>query len=184
MLPALPITLALLPGLLAQAPPAPPDRLWFRQDSLGPGQTCEAEQEKIKDTAAIISGKGPIILPDDATFSVCIKFLEGLYTDPSTGKTVKRAGRDWAHDTGSRGPCSEGCCEYQYRPRAGQYDKWVLTDSDCSGADSRPANEALLYLRSEAGETKKVCIKNGDEWKLIDGVTGGCVGSCCTVIQN
>ena len=51
MLPVLPLTLALLPGLLAQAPPAPPappDRLWFRQDSLGPGQTCEAEQEKIK----------------------------------------------------------------------------------------------------------------------------------------
>ena len=34
-------------------------------------------------------------------------FVKGLYTDPSTGKTVKRAGRDWAHDTGSRGPCSE-----------------------------------------------------------------------------
>ena len=30
----------------------------------------------LQETAAIISGKGPIILPDDATFSVCIKFLE------------------------------------------------------------------------------------------------------------
>ena len=34
-------------------------------------------------------------------------FTKGLYTDPSTGEAVKRAGRDWAHDTGSKGPCSE-----------------------------------------------------------------------------
>lgn len=78
----------------------------------------------MQDTEAVISGKGPIILPEDATFSVCIKFLEviitrtmwqsfifvnvkGLYTDPSTGEAVKRAGRDWAYDTGSKGPCAE-----------------------------------------------------------------------------
>lgn len=184
----LPAALSLLPALLAevgaQAPPAPPDRLWFRQDSLGPGQTCAAQFENIKDTEAVISGKGPIILPEDATFSVCIKFLEGLYTDPSTGEAVKRAGRDWAYDTGSKGPCAEGCCEYQYRPRAGQYTKWTVTTSDCSAADPGLANEALLYLRAKEGEAKKVCILTGEEWKLVEGVTGGCVGPCCTVIQN
>ena len=36
-----------------------------------------------------------------------IVLLKGLYTDPSSGEAVKRAGRDWAHDSGSRGPCSE-----------------------------------------------------------------------------
>lgn len=48
----LPAALSLLPALLAevgaQAPPAPPDRLWFRQDSLGPGQTCGEQFEGIK----------------------------------------------------------------------------------------------------------------------------------------
>ena len=52
----LPAALSLLPILLAevgaqaQAPPAPPDRLWFRQDSLGPGETCQGQFETIKVT--------------------------------------------------------------------------------------------------------------------------------------
>ena len=34
-------------------------------------------------------------------------YIKGVYTDPSSGESVKRAGRDWAYDTGSKGPCSE-----------------------------------------------------------------------------
>ena len=43
----------------------------------------------------------------------------------------------------------KGCCEYQYRPRSGQYTKWTLAASDCSAADSGLANEALLYLQAK-----------------------------------
>merc|ERR1711973_270366 len=43
---------------------APPDRIWFRQDALAEGQTCASQYEKVKDTDKVITGKGPIILPE------------------------------------------------------------------------------------------------------------------------
>merc|ERR1711936_612741 len=93
---------------------APPDRLWFRQDALADGQTCTSQYETVKDTDKVITGKGPIILPEEATFKVCIKFLAGVYLDPQTGENIERAGRDWHHDSGEKSPCAEGCCEYHY----------------------------------------------------------------------
>ena len=35
-------------GQEASSPPPPPDRIWFRQDQLDQGQTCQSEYNKIK----------------------------------------------------------------------------------------------------------------------------------------
>merc|ERR1739838_429293 len=66
------LVLLLAAAVCAQdAPPPPPDRIWFRQDSLPAGETCAT----VAKTAALITGKDPIILTDDANFKICIKFL-------------------------------------------------------------------------------------------------------------
>merc|ERR1712098_856428 len=57
-------------------------------------------------TPALRQGKDPIILPEDASFKICIKFLSGSYTNPTTGEVVERAGRDWAHDSGKKSTCA------------------------------------------------------------------------------
>merc|ERR1711872_564728 len=98
----------------AQNPPPPPDRIWFRQDSLSGGETCADKYAAIKGTSAENKGKAPIILPSDANFKICTKFESGSYTNPQTGEVVERAGRDWAHDSGKKSPCAEGCFEFQY----------------------------------------------------------------------
>merc|ERR1711973_152865 len=154
---------------------APPDRIWFRQDALAEGQTCASQYEKVKDTDKVITGKGPIILPEEATFKVCIKFLAGVYRDTKTGENIERAGRDWHHDSGNKSPCAEGCCEYNYLGGDNTYNKWFKTQSDCS--DTSGATEAPLYFTAEAGE-------NGEagEWRKISGISGACVGKCCTII--
>merc|ERR1711970_17954 len=88
------LVLLLVGAVAAQnsAPPPPPDRIWFRQDSLPGGQTCADMYEGVKGTPALIQGKDPIILPEDAAFKICIKFLSGSYTNPKTGEVVERAG--------------------------------------------------------------------------------------------
>ena len=150
----------------ASPPPPPPDRIWFRQDQLDQGQTCQSEYNRIKvlnilsplvfnmiqyvqrqDSGDVITGKGPIILPESATFSICIKFLEGVYTDFQTGEAVKRSGRDWTLDSGTKGPCAEGCCEYQYSPRENKHSGWFLSNSDCSQPPSQ-TNQAHLFFKS------------------------------------
>eukprot|EP00091_Calanus_sinicus_P020175 TRINITY_DN537_c0_g1_i5.p1 TRINITY_DN537_c0_g1~~TRINITY_DN537_c0_g1_i5.p1 ORF type:complete len:121 (-),score=24.62 TRINITY_DN537_c0_g1_i5:223-585(-) len=69
-------------------PPPPPDRIWFRQDSLPAGETCASIYETVKNTPAVIKGKDPIILADDATFRICIKFLTGTYTNLKLGRLL------------------------------------------------------------------------------------------------
>merc|ERR1711936_1237740 len=167
------------------APPPPPDRNWFRQDTLPAGETCSSMYEKVKGTAALITGKDPIILPEEANFKICIKFFEGSYVNPKTGEAVKRAGRDWAHDGGKKSSCAEGCCEFQFGSLAKKYVPWFPTSSDCSNTAS--AKEAPLYFKSSAGKPAKLCAKLPEKpdgppvWQLFDGSAAGCQGPCCTI---
>ena len=139
----------------------------------------------LQDTDKVITGKGPIILPEEATFKVCIKFLAGVYRDPATGENIERAGRDWHHDSGKKSPCAEGCCEYHYIGGDNKYNKWFKTETDCS--DTSAALEAPLYFTAKEGEASSVCAQlpgeTGEtEWRKISGVTGACVGKCCTIL--
>jgi len=169
-------------------PPPPPDRIWFRQDSLPAGKTCADMYEGVKGTPALIQGKDPIILPEDASFEICIKFLSGSYTNPTTGEVVERAGRDWAHDSGKKSTCAEGCCEFQFGSLAKKYIPWFPTSSDCS--NTGPAKEAPLYFKSNAGSAAKLCIflptkaDSPPEWQEWSGVAAGCVGQCCSIKRN
>lgn len=169
-------------------PPPPPDRIWFRQDSLPAGETCASLYETVKNTPALIKGKDPIILTDDASFKICIKFLTGTYTNPKTGETTERKGRDWAHDSGKKSACAEGCCEFQFGSLAKNYVKWFPTSSDCSNTGS--AKEAPLYFKASAGAAAKLCAfypekaDSAPVWQLLEGTAAGCVGQCCTVKRN
>ena len=117
---------------------------------------------------------------------MCIKFLAGVYRDPKTGENIERAGRDWHHDSGKKSPCAEGCCEYHYLGGDNRYNQWFKTESDCS--DTSGATEAPLYFTAEAGEDTSVCAllpgEDGEagEWRQISGISGACVGKCCTII--
>ena len=142
------LVLLLVAAVSAQnAPPPPPDRIWFRQDSLPAGQTCASMYEKVKGTAALIKGMDPIVLPSEATFKICIKFLSGFYTNPQNGEVILRPGRDWAHDSGKKSTCAEGCCEFQFGSLAKKYIKWFPTSSDCSGTGA--AKDAPLYFKAK-----------------------------------
>merc|ERR1712112_801657 len=116
--------------------------------SLPAGKTCADMYEGVKGTPALIQGKDPIILPEDASFKICIKFLSGSYTNHKTGEVVERAGRDWAHDSGKKSTCAEGCCGFQFGSLAKKYIPWFPTSSDCS--NTGPAKEAPLYFKSKA----------------------------------
>jgi len=175
-------------AVAAQNPPPPPDRIWFRQDSLSGGETCADKYAAIKGTSAENKGKAPIILPSDANFKICIKFESGSYTNPQTGEVVERAGRDWAHDSGKKSPCAEGCCEFQFGSLAKQYVEWFPTSSDCSNTGA--AKKAPLYFKSTAGASAQVCAKfaksadSAPEWQLLKGSAAGCIGPCCTIKAN
>jgi len=178
--------LLLVAAAAAQSPPPPPpDRIWFRQDSLSAGQTCAQAYEAVAGTPALIKGKDPIILPEDASFKICIKFLSGSYTNPRTGEVTERAGRDWAHDSGRRSNCAEGCCEFQFGSLAKKYISWFPTTSDCS--DTALAKEAPLYFQAQAGAGARLCalFPDGEDsapvWQILQGTAARCVGQCCTI---
>merc|ERR1712106_249564 len=117
----------------------------FRQDSLPRGETCASLYEKVKGTAAVIQGPDPIILPSDATFKICIKFLDGKYTNPQNGEVTHRKGRDWSHDIGRKSTCTEGCCEFLSGRLAKKYPSWFPTrkgwKSPCVAADGGYCNK-------------------------------------------
>merc|ERR1739838_234387 len=183
------LVLLITAAVSAQSPPPPPpDRIWFRQDTLPAGETCTSMYEKVKGTPALITGKDPIILTDDAKFKICIKFLDGTYTNPKTGEATKRAGRDWAHDSGRKSTCSEGCCEFNFGSQAKKYIGWFSTSSDCSSTSG--AKEAPLYFKAKAGEAKSVCALYPEKadgapvWQLLEGTATACIGQCCTIKRN
>jgi len=182
------LILVLAAAVTAQNPPPPPDRIWFRQDTLPAGETCTSRYEKVKGTPSLNTGKDPIILTEDAKFKICIKFLEGTYTNPKTGESTVRAGRDWAHDSGRKSTCSDGCCEFQFGSLPKKYINWVSTSSDCSSTSA--AKEAPLYFKAKAGESKKLCAYYPEKadgapvWQLLEGTAAGCVGQCCTIKRN
>ena len=186
-------------------PPPPPDRIWFRQDSLPRGQTCASLYEKVKGTAAVIQGPDPIILPSDATFKICIKFLDGKYTNPQNGEVTHRKGRDWSHDSGRKSTCTEGCCEFLSGRLAKKYLSWFPTSSDCS--NTKAAKDAPLYFTAkvslltwyqqicnirifQSGASVKLCAflpeKAGKApvWQLLKGTATRCVDQCCTIKRN
>merc|ERR1712055_1178974 len=155
------LVLLLVGAVAAQnsAPPPPPDRIWFRQDSLPGGKTCADMYEGLKGTPAV-----------------------------NTGKVTERAGRDWAHDSGKKSTCAEGCCEFQFGSLAKKYIPWFPTTSDCS--NTGPAKEAPLYFKSSAGSAAKLCVflptkaDSAPEWQVWAGTAAGCVGQCCSIKRN
>merc|ERR1711970_1414916 len=143
------LVLLLLGAVAAQnsAPPPPPDRIWFRQDSLPGGKTCADMYEGLKGTPAVITGKDPIILPEDATFKICIKFLSGSYTNPNTGEVTERAGRDCSNT----GPAKEA--PLYFKSSAGSAAKLCVFLP--TKADSAP--EWQLWSGTAAGCVGQCC---------------------------
>merc|ERR1719270_818428 len=76
---------------------------WFLETSLDGkfsdrSSACEGLLEQNQDVASF----GPIFIPEDQDAKICIRF------PARDGRPIT-----WRHDIGSRGPCSNQCCEFK-----------------------------------------------------------------------
>merc|ERR1719347_2420545 len=92
---------SLVAAISAQETPETP--LWFLETNLDGkfsdrSAACEGLFEQNQDVASF----GPIFIPEDHDAKICIR------VPVRDGSPIT-----WRHDIGSRGPCSNQCCEFK-----------------------------------------------------------------------
>jgi len=147
--------------------------VWFLNDDKS--VTADGCDTLLK-SGGVESTNGAIYIPEDKAASICIRFPDTVTLED--GRQLKGG---WRHHFGSRGVCSQGCCEY-FPPGAKKADikhpAWFETSSDCSNAASKQS--LPLYVQGQEGGKKKICIED-EEGKLVlrEGNMVDCGLKCC-----
>ena len=120
--------------------------VWFLNDDKS--VTADGCDTLLK-SGGVESTNGAIYIPEDKAASICIRFPDTVTLED--GRQLKGG---WRHHFGSRGVCSQGCCEY-FPPGAKKADikhpAWFETSSDCSNAASKQS--LPLYVQGQVSVT-------------------------------
>jgi hypothetical protein len=162
-----------------QKPLEPPT--WFLETSLeGKFAERSAECKKLFPEYESVASKGPIFIPEDADADICINFPAKTITrEDGTTRELPQA---WRHDRGSKGACSNGCCEFRpptkSAPAPVDHPSWFETSSDCSNPTNVVEGSPILY-QGKNGDEKNICILKEDGYEFTQGALGNCGGACC-----
>merc|ERR1712012_1214706 len=152
---------------------APETPLWFLETSLdGPFRERSAACPPLLESRQDEASFGPIFIPEDQEARICIRF-------------PARDGRPetWRHDIGSRGACSNQCCEFKPPPKnppppAKQPTWFETSDSSCSSTDS--AINGPTLFRGKDLDPKSICMQLDDgSYEFRQGFLSNCGGPCC-----
>ena len=164
---------SLVAAISAQDAPETP--LWFLETSLDGkfsdrSSACEGLLEQNQDVASF----GPIFIPEDQDAKICIRF------PARDGRPIT-----WRHDIGSRGPCSNQCCEFKpplkNPPPPAPQPTWFETSGDCSNTAS--AINGPTLFRGKDLDPKSICFQLEDgTFELRQGFLNQCGGPCCIFV--
>ena len=152
---------------------APETPLWFLETALdGPFSERSAQCSGLLAANQNEASFGPIFIPEDQEARICIRF-PAREDRPET----------WRHDIGSKGACSNQCCEFKpplrNPPPPAPQPTWFETSTgDCS--NTAGAINGPTLFRGKDLDPKSICMQLEDgSYEFRQGFLSNCGGPCC-----